>query len=217
MSRVFDMNTQASYSLRPRQALLLNAVAAQRGASLIMVMVILTIVSMLGIAGIQVAMMSERGARNERDLQIAWQSAEAALLDAELDIYGPSTSARQSLFKPTTNLLAFVDSCGTTGNSQGLCSLAISGKPAWLAVDFTLTTGSSVATTAFGDFTGRSFSYGTTGIQPSKKPRYVVEPIRDQGYRDLGDPEPHYVYRVTAMGFGPRDDIQAVMQMIYRD
>ncbi|NML87021.1 MAG: pilus assembly protein, partial [Polaromonas sp.] len=26
-----------------------------------------------------------------------------------------------------------------------------------------------------------------------------------------------YVYRVTAMGFGPRVDIQAVLQMIYRD
>lgn len=188
----------------------------QRGASLIMVMIILTIVSMLGVAGIQVAMMGERSARNERDMQVAWQSAEAALLDAEMDLWNPASS-RQSLFTPATNLVAFVDGCGIAGKSQGLCSLALSGKPAWLGVDFTVNTGSNIQTTAFGTFTNRNFAYGSTGIQPSKPPRYVIEPIMDRGYRDLGDAEPHYVYRVTTMGFGPRDDIQAVMQMIYRD
>ena len=39
----------------------------ESGASLIMVMIILTIVSMLGIAAIQISIMGERGARNARD------------------------------------------------------------------------------------------------------------------------------------------------------
>ena len=85
----------------------------ERGASLIMVMIILTIISILGIAGIQISVMSERGARNDRDLQIAWEAAEAALLDAENDIFGPAASSRRSTFTPVTDTQAFVNGCGT--------------------------------------------------------------------------------------------------------
>ena len=195
---------------------------SERGASLIMVMIILTIVSILGIAGIQISMMSERGARNDRDQQIAWQSAEAALMDAEIDMFGPGASTRRaSTFAPQTNLSAFIDGCGTSGNSVGLCTIISTGKPAWLTVPFNATD-STAATTEFGAFTGRSFAAGGIGIQPSKKPRYVIEAIPDQfgagsTSRNLSSPEVKYLYRVTSMGFGPRDDIQAVLQMIYRN
>ena len=72
-----------------------RTVSSQKGASLIMVMIILTIVSMIGIAGVQISMMSERGARNDRDYQLAWQSAEAGLMDAENDLFGPGASSRR--------------------------------------------------------------------------------------------------------------------------
>lgn len=44
----------------------------------------------------------------------------------------------------------------------------------------------------------------------------MIEPIPDPGERDLSSVN-KYVFRVTAMGFGPRDDIQAVTQIIYRN
>jgi type IV pilus assembly protein PilX len=193
----------------------------QAGASLIMVMIILTIVSMVGIASIQISAMSERGARNDRDYQIAWQSAEAGLIDAEMDLYGPADSTRRSVFTPQTSLSYFVDGCGTSGNSRGLCSMSASGKAAWLRPDFTAT-GTSAATTEYGTFTGQTFQAGSSGFQPAKKPRYVIEAIPDSfgagsASRDQSDPSPKYVFRVTAMGFGPRDDIQAVVQMVYRN
>lgn len=192
--------------------------ANERGASLITVLIILTIVSMLGIAGIQISMMSERGARNDRDQQIAWEAAEAALLDAEQDIFGPATSSRRSTFTPVTDAQAFVDGCGTSGNSRGLCAPATSGRPAWLTADFDFSDSSSGApSTAYGTFTGHTFAAGSIGIQPVQLPRYVIEPIRDPADRDLSNPSPKFVYRVTAMGFGPRKDIQAVVQMIYRN
>lgn len=193
----------------------------QGGASLIMVMIVLTIVSIIGVAGIQISLMSERGARNDRDQQIAWQSAEAALLDAEIDIYGPgtpATPARRAIFTPATNLLAFADGCGTSLNSIGLCSLVTSGRPTWLTAAFDFSaTGSSAPSAAYGTYTGRAFQAGGVGTQPAQLPRYVIEPIRDLADRDLGSPNPTYLYRVTAMGFGPRSDIQAVLQMIYRN
>lgn len=202
----------------PTASTQLTRSCAQRGASLIMVMIILTIVSLLGVAGIQISLMSERGARNDRDQQLAWQSAEAALLDAENDIYGPGTSSRRATFTPGTNLQAFTDGCGTSGNSIGLCTLVSSGRPTWLTAAFDFSaTASSAPSTAYGTYTGQTFATGGVGVQPAQAPRYVIEPIRDPADRDLGSSTPKYVYRVTAMGFGPRTDIQAVVQMIYRN
>ena len=185
------------------------------GASLVMVLIILTVVSLLGVAGIQISMMSERGARNDRDRQIAWQAAEAALIDAEFDIFGPGNPnpARRKIFSDQTNDDAiFTEGCGTGGNNIGLCKLVNTGKPAWLTVDFTAE-GNSAPTTKLGQYTGRSFSFGSSGIQPSKPPRYVIEPIEDP---ESPTKSKTYVYRVTAMGFGPRAETQAVIQMIFR-
>ena len=54
-----------------------------RGFSLIVVLIILVIVSMLGVAASQLVLQSERSARFDRDWQVAFQAAEAALMDAE--------------------------------------------------------------------------------------------------------------------------------------
>lgn len=189
----------------------------ERGSSLIMIMIILAVTSILGIAGIKISMMSERGARNDRDQQMAWEAAEAALLDAEQDISSPS-STRRSIFTPVTDEQAFVQGCGKTGNSRGLCAMAITGHPVWLTAGFDFSdTSSDAPSTAYGTFTGRTFAAGSTGIRPFQAPRYVIEAIRDPADRDKTNfSSPAYVYRVTAMGFGPRKDIQTVVQMIYR-
>jgi type IV pilus assembly protein PilX len=182
----------------------------QIGMSLIMVMLILVAASLLGIGAAQISMMSERGARNDRDQQMAWQAAEASIMDAESDIFN-STSTRKSIFDGKTQS-AFISGCGSSGTSIGLCALATSGKPAWLTVDFT-DTSTSAHTTALGTFTGRTFAAGGAGIQPAAVPRYVIEIVPDT----IGDKsDPSFVYRITSMGFGPRADIQAVLQTLYR-
>jgi type IV pilus assembly protein PilX len=90
-------------------------------------------------------------------------------------------------------------------------------KQKWLQVDLTVAS-SSAQSVKYGDFTGRNFGAIGNGVQPFQEPRYVIEPIRDyQGQRDKSQPaNAKYMYRVTAMGFGPRQDIQAVAQMILR-
>jgi type IV pilus assembly protein PilX len=186
----------------------------QGGASLIVVMMILVIVSLLGVAGAQIALMSERGARNDRDQQLAWQSAEVALLDAEIEMID-ATTARHSLFdgRDTTS---FIPGCGTSGLSIGLCAAVQSGKPAWLTADF-MSVESTAPTAEFGQFTHRPFAAGGKGVQPEKKPRYVIELLPDPSGDKSSKSPPTYLYRVTAMGFGPRADTQAVLQMIYRN
>lgn len=193
----------------------------QGGASLIVVLLILIVVSILGVGGAQIAMQAEHSARNGRDMQVAWQASEAALQDAEFDIHGPGTNNRTALLGSLSSTADFIPGCGNASNGAnkvGLCALVESGHPAWLDVDFT-NTGSSAQTVMFGTFTGRSFASGggtLTGIEPFQAPRYVIEPIPDPGNRDLSSSSA-YVFRITAMGFGPRKDIQAVTQIIYRN
>jgi type IV pilus assembly protein PilX len=187
----------------------------QDGASLIMVLLILVVVSLLGVGGAQIALMSERGARNDRDQQMAWQAAEAGLIDAENDIYNPAVASTRRAVFDGKSIADFPSSgCGTSGNALGLCAAVSAGKPAWLTVDFTVTS-SSAATTAFGTFTSANFESGGAGIQPAQAPRYIIEPVTSQT-GDAANPEQEVLYRVTSMGFGPRADIQSVVQMLYR-
>ena len=191
-----------------------------RGASLIMVLLILVIVSMLGIAGIQVSMMGERGARNDRDFQVAWQSAETALLDAEFDMIGSvGVAAARPIFDGLDATKFAQNGCGTSGDSRGLCKSVTSGKPVWLTANFDDTSASS-DTVAFGTFTNHSFASGSTGVQPARAPRYIIERVNDtMGSKTIeaNQPEGLFAYRVTAMGYGPRTDIQAVVQTLFRN
>lgn len=187
---------------------------SQRGASLAVVLILLVVVSVLGLGAVQISIMGERGGRNDRDRQVAWQASEAALMDAEFDMRGPGTASRKGVFT-NGNIMGFAANCGTTGNDKGLCLPNQTGKPVWLAVDFASTTSPSAA---FGDFTGRSFDSGSVGLKPAKVPRYIIEILNDQEAMTEAGSEAakRNVYRVTAMGFGSREDIQAVTQMVFR-
>lgn len=184
----------------------------QRGFSLIVTLILLVIVTVLGIAASQMVLLSERSTRFDRDRQIAFQAAEAALLDAEFDIRGPNTAGSQRVDSFTnTSQLRFVEGCGT-GSDQGKCLPAATGQPpVWLSLDFTDQSAAS-RTVGLGQFTGRTFSTGSTGARSEQLPRYIIEVIED-GQPGLAG---RFLYRVTAMGFGPRKETQAVVQMTFR-
>ena len=131
----------------------------QRGMSLIVVLLLLVIVSMLGAASMQIAGMGEHGARNDRDMQLALQSAEAALIEAEVDLTGPNPNGgeignRTADFK-AGNARFPGSKCGKSSKAKGLCALETSSskKATWLTADFE--GGSDTA--SFGDFTPSSF------------------------------------------------------------
>lgn len=186
-----------------------------RGFSLITTLILLIVVTVLGVGASQMVLLSERSTRFDRDMQIAFQSAEAALIDAEFDIRGPNTSTSQRMASfSATSEVGFIDGCGTD-TSRGLCSPAAAGqKPVWYSVDFTdESTGAKTA--KFGDFTGRTLSTGTSGIRPEMPPRYIIEVIPDNTPGSSASAQ-KTLFRVTAMGFGPRKETQAVLQMIFR-
>jgi type IV pilus assembly protein PilX len=200
-------------------ALLYPCASRQGGASLIVSLVMLVAVLLLGISAARVALQSEKASRNDRDRQIALQSAEAGLMDAELDIEGASGKemVRSRIFgKDKTE--GFTEGCGggLTNIYLGLCTRAEEGEiPAWQKVDF-LDSSAGAKSVPYGRFTGQSFQTGK-GSLPAKLPRYVIElmPYNKEGEGANND-NITYFYRISAIGFGVRETTQVVLQTFYR-
>jgi type IV pilus assembly protein PilX len=58
----------------------------QKGAALVIALIMLLVMTVLGITAMQVTRMEERMAGNSRDVNLAFQAAEAGLRDAELRV-----------------------------------------------------------------------------------------------------------------------------------
>lgn len=204
------MNTLHTQAAVPAVSSILQA---QHGFSLITTLILLVVVTVLGIGASQMVLLAERSTRFDRDSQIAFQAAEAALIDAEFDIRGPNsyTYQRMNTFSQDSSL-GFLDNCGASGAQRGLCTPSAGPKPVWSLIDFT-DKSASAPSAEFGEFTGRTLSIGTTGIRPEMLPRYIIEVIPD---KTTGTTAGKTLFRVTAMGFGPRKSTQAVVQMIFR-
>ncbi len=194
---------------------------AERGASLIMVLLILVVITVLGLASAKMGILGERATRFDRDYQIAVQAAEAALMDAEFDIRGPNTSGNSRVANFSRNSkIGFEGGCGGAGSTQGLCAPSDTAKPVWASVDF-LDDTTSAKSVGFGAFTGRAFDAGASGLKPARAPRYIIEALDDQstagGGKKMGPPGvTNVIYRITAIGFGPREETQAVLQIEFR-
>jgi type IV pilus assembly protein PilX len=194
----------------------------QCGASLIVSLILLVVISMLGISAAQIAIEEGKASRNDRDRQIAFQAAEAALSDAELDIENSpdSTKSRSYLFSKKS-AIGFpedgeVGCMGGKGNIYlGLCSHSTEGnKPVWLSSNLTGEASLAVNAVPYGTFTGRSFQTGK-GNLPSRLPQYVIELLVYNQPGESAD-QVSYFYRVTAIGFGAKDSTKVVLQTFYR-
>ncbi|PRC95052.1 pilus assembly PilX family protein [Solimicrobium silvestre] len=183
----------------------------QRGASLIVSLVMLLVLLMLGISLANIALMGEKAARNDRDRQIAMQAAEAALTDAEMDI---ENSSRSVIFSPDSSE-GFTDLCGKGDSNiyQGLCTYNGDRKTAaWLTADIANTSGTA-ASVKYGRFTGKTMPSGA-GPFPNKLPRYLIELMMDTAPGQ--EVKAAYIYRISAVGFGTNSSTQVVVQSFYR-
>lgn len=200
----------------------------EQGASLVVVMMVLLVVSVAGVAAARLALLGEMSARHDRDTQIAFEAAEAALVDAQDDIEGNrgegSCAAVRQADKFNNGIEGDValGTCRNIDAERGLCAPAAPGatRPTWAAMDF-LDESANAATVPVGSFTCRPFDAGSAGIKPARPPRYIIEFLKDstEGTRaSVGatTTRPTPTFRITAMGFGPRIDTRVVLQVEYR-
>lgn len=192
-----------------------RSIARQDGAVLLTALLVLLALMILGLAAARSALSSEKSARHERDRQIAFGAAEAALADAEHDIDGGSdpASARAALFAHG-NAIGFVDGCGAQREpNAGLC-LHLPARPAWQDADLAGDEGAEAAGVAFGRFTGAQLPTGK-GTLPLRAPRYLIELLpHTRAGADAARP-PGNFYRITAVGFGSLDATRVVLQSYY--
>lgn len=209
------MKVRSVWRMRCIKILLpLSGTERQNGMSLIVCLLMLVVVLLLGTSAVRMALQEERASRIDRDRQVAFEAAEAALRDAELDI---ETSPRAHLFADGSSD-GFTDGCGKGmgNNSLGLCLHAPAGRiPVWRSVDLA-NAGGQAQSVPYGHFTGHSLQTGE-GLLPAALPRYIIEliPFGEQAKLAPGQ-NAIYLYRFTAIGFGLRDATRIVLQTFYR-
>jgi len=180
----------------------------QRGASLLLTLLMMICVMLIGVSASQLALEGEQAARAGRDRQVAFQAAEDALNDAEKDV-----AAGRAGFGAAAE---WGDGCTAPG--RGLADRAAEGSaPVWERVDLTGAEDAGRCSLEFGAMTGAGMATGE-GFLPFRRPRYVVERMQcHQAGEDASvGASPSYCYRVTVIGFGSKPETQAVLQSVYR-
>jgi type IV pilus assembly protein PilX len=171
----------------------------QRGVSLVIVLLFLVMLSILGTTAIQTSSLEEKMTGNERDRQIAFEAAEAALRDAEREISLSLTPSSP-----------FVSTC-----VDGLCMPSTTAVAQWEAVDWL-----SATPREYGAFTGAG-AYPVTGL--ANTPRYIIELLprmlptsgNSAGLGARPSTTAGTPYRITAVGWGKRPTTQVQLQSVY--
>jgi type IV pilus assembly protein PilX len=193
--------------------------------ALVFVLIMMSIIFVIAAVTSRIATMGERASRNDRDRQIAFQAAEAALSDAELDIMGPASAGatRVSMFWDTPT----DDTCSTdfANNTRGLCPpLAPQSGDADLRQMYLRILNNADTSTRswveFGDYTNRTGDFAVasssnTGALPSQLPRYIVEKTSVSfRNRSAAAGQPKNAFLVTAIGYGLQPTTQVLLQAL---
>jgi type IV pilus assembly protein PilX len=193
---------------------------AQRGMAIVFVLIMLAIATSVAVISARTTLLGERSARNDRDRQIAFQAAELALNDAELDIMDPTT-LRGCQFG--SHQIAAGEGCSSDAGSRGLCGpkASLGNKPLYKDVDWE-DTSAARAYVNYGEFTDRGNSLQAGPAVPGApyaKPKYIIVQSGltavvpyDAGRRQF---ETRHAYRVYAMGYGASKETQVMLEAVF--
>ncbi|MCJ0762807.1 pilus assembly PilX family protein [Variovorax terrae] len=199
--------------------------------ALILVLGLMSVVFVVAATSIRLTMLAERSSRNDRDRQIAFQGAEAALRDAELDIMGPNTAtnSRCSIRSKQTEGL-FVSGCGnnTANKTRGLCEMNPgTALPLYTSINFEESNDNNRRYTLFGEFTGRttSLTAQSDGGISAQPPRYIIElvnydtaPVTYSGTGvtagTINASQGETAFLVTAVGYGASVETKVMLQAV---
>ena len=160
----------------------------QRGATLIISMIFLLILSIIGLAGMDVTGLEERMAGNMRDRNIAFQAAEAALRDGE-------------------NYLESIVVLPTFDGTNGLYSLPADGTKNWEEVDWS-------DSTEVRDYSGSGFNEladNSSYIIEDLAAAAASDSL------EVGVPaDTTRFYRVTSRAEGLTDTTEVIIQTVYK-
>lgn len=182
--RTMTMKTQPTLNRMPHKA--------QRGAVLVIALIMLLAMTLIGVTGLSSTTMQERMAGNMREVNIAFQAAEAALREGENYL----TAATLPEFN----------------GSNGLYQPAAAGSTEHWNVS------STWSGTASREYQG---DLDTDDVVLAAAPRYIIEelaPVPAPGGTLSSDaPAPETgMYRITARAFGRSDTTVVMLQTTYK-
>ena len=205
---------------------------AQGGLALIFVLIMMTIVFSIVTITARIATQGDRAARNDRDRQVAFNAAEAAVNEALEDITRQGVKYRyDTLFKfKEKNPFPSDRKCYNEAENRGLCGPDTTGL---LANSVPLYADKSIIDwddasadrkyAVYGEFTERTgdFGNGMGGIS-AKLPRYIIQSAtvqtgigKNQSSLDGGRTKSSTGYRaylVTAVGYGANPETRVFLQ-----
>ncbi|MBA57217.1 MAG: hypothetical protein CMK89_22445 [Pseudomonadales bacterium] len=186
----------------------------QNGSVLLISLVMLLILTLVGIASISGVSMTEKMTNSQRDYDIAFEMAEAALVQGEkwLDDYDGGwshshigcSSGTTCWTQNCTGGLCFRGSYPSASNS--ICEVDSSGTPVW-------------QDEAIWNAGAATYSVSIPAVEP---PKYLIEFLcytpRDP--TSFTEP-PNYtswvrIYRVTALAYGTHPETRVMLQSTYR-
>ena len=185
----------------------------QQGIALIVVLILMSAVFLMAAVGARLTLMGEKAARNDRDRQIAFQAAEAALGDAEIDLMGPNAASNSRVCEMYSKKISiFAEGCGNTAAGRGLCATNTSAaKPIYKSINFE-DTSAARRYVNLGEYTGRNIGFSTgSSALPAQLPRYIVETIP---FTVPGGEANTKAFLVTGLGYGLNQKTQVMLQSV---
>jgi type IV pilus assembly protein PilX len=178
----------------------------QRGAVLVVSLLMLLVMTVVGVVGIGTATLEERMAANNRDREVAFQAAEYALRDGER--YVQTTTVDEDDFSDDCTGGLCDSNCG----ADDVCAKESGYPVVWK--DTTLNVWATGT---------RHKIYTYTDNNVREKPKYIVEFIGyapSPGWDPQTDPEPGpgdpQMFRITALGTGATPDARVMLQSTYQ-
>lgn len=191
----------------------------QRGAALIVGLIMLLLLTLIGVAGMRDTLLQEKMAGNMRDRELALQAAESALRAAEVKLGALTEPA----FTNTNGMYDLNTTAGQTAMARKKSSVPVTEQVFWQQPTLWTSTTSVVYPFALDDV-----------IAP---PRYVIEKLGSVLSADkstyTGGSDPNFVqditagvevpevitypdYRITARGQGATADAVVILQATFR-
>ena len=181
----------------------------QEGAILVIALLFLVLLTIIGVSSISGVTLEEKMASNLREQNVAFQAAESALRDAEIDLEGGigGTGNRD----PMTIAANFASDC-TTAFTNGVCRQPAAPPGTWQTEIVTVSSWNwtdTNKTVAYGRFTGAT---ALTGV--FRQPRYVIEYLQEKDDSST-TPITRY-FRISARGWGADQNSSVTLQTVYR-
>ena len=195
--------------LQPR----LSIPRRERGAILIITLMFLVLLTIVGVASISSATLEEKMAGNLREQYTAFQAAESALRDAEIDL---EAAIGGTVNRDPLSLASFVTLCSAAAFpvlNIGVCTQPAA-PPGTYRTEIVTAAGwdwtSATKTVPYGSYTGAAQLGGVF-----RQPRYVIEYLAEKIDPTVTVPLTRH-FRITARGWGANQNTTITLQTVYK-